>query len=266
MARTKKSENIEEIEKVEKAEKSEKVSAAKKRDFSVIELKKNPNIFKKSMEEYYNVIRTNILYSGEENRVIAITSTKENEGKTTTSLNVAISLANVGLRVLFIDADLRHSVLRGKIKYRKRIDGLTRFLSGLPIRNGLEIPTDIEGLDIVPAGHIPPNAPLLLENKAFGELLQGYKKIYDYVIIDTPPIGIVVDAFIIAKKADSVIYIVNSGEIKKKDILKNKQLLEKTGANYLGVILTKHKVEKSAYGYGYGYGYGNYPSENNSNN
>ena len=126
----------------------------------------------KKTEEYYNAIRTNIQFSGAQIKVIAISSVEAGEGKSTTSVNLAISFASVGLRTLLIDADTRNSVLSGTFKSNEPYKGLSNFLSGNADLNETICQTNISGLDVIASGPVPPNPTSLLQNDNFRHLIR----------------------------------------------------------------------------------------------
>ena len=218
-----------------------------------INLLTNKNIVDPKNEEYYNALRTNIQFLGKDKKVIVITSTSENEGKSTVSINLAISLAKLGLKTILVDADTRKSVMAGRFKFKNKISGLTNYLSGVSPIEDVIYETDIQHLNVIPAGQVPPNPTGLLQNKNFNIMIDVFKEYYDYIIIDTPPIGAVIDAAIIAKKCDGFITVVEVNKVKKKALERAKDQLEKAGSKFLGVIL--NKVEERDLGYG---GYGSY--------
>ncbi|MGX7097732.1 polysaccharide biosynthesis tyrosine autokinase [Gemella bergeri] len=223
----------------------------------------NERIVDSSIKEYYNALRTNVQFLGKDIKVIAITSTSENEGKSTVSINLAISLAELGLKTVLIDADTRKSVMAGRFKFKNKINGLTNYLSGSSPIEDIIYETDVNNLNIIPAGQVPPNPTGLLQNRNFNIMIDVFKEYYDYIIIDTPPIGAVVDAAIISRKCDGFAIVVESNKIKKKVLEKSKEQLEKVGSKFLGVILNKVDVKEVTYG-GYGAygGYGEYGKEN----
>ena len=218
-----------------------------------LELAKNKEKALKKSEEYYNALRTNIQLSGENIKVIAVTSVQSGEGKSTTSTNLAIAFARSGYNTLLIDADIRNSVMSGVFKTRDKITGLTDYLAGAAdLSNGL-CDTNVE------SGQISPNPTALLQSKNFGMMIDILRNHYDYIIIDTPPIGIVIDAAIIAQKCDASALVVESGNVKRKALQKAKGQLEQTGTPFLGVILNKYDTQLEKYGSYGNYGdYGNY--------
>lgn len=213
----------------------------------------------KSMEEYYNSIRTNIQFSGRDLKVITLTSAQPGEGKSTTSVNLAISFAKAGFRTLLIDADTRNSVMSGTFKSNERYQGLTSFLSGNAELSDVICDTSIDNLMILPAGQVPPNPTSLIQNDNFKSMIETVRGLYDYVIIDTPPLGLVIDAAILAHHSDASLLVVKAGADKRRTITKLKEQLEQSGSVFLGVILNKYDIHLDKYGsYGSYGGYGNY--------
>ena len=213
----------------------------------------------KSTEEYYNSIRTNIQFSGRDLKVITLTSAQPGEGKSTVSVNLAISFARAGFRTLLIDADTRNSVMSGTFKSNERYQGLTSFLSGNVELSDVICDTNIDNLMIIPAGQVPPNPTSLIQNDNFKTMIEIVRGLYDYVIIDTPPLGLVIDAAILAHHSDASLLVVKSGADKRRTVTKLKEQLEQSGAVFLGVILNKYDIHLDKYGsYGSYGGYGSY--------
>ena len=167
---------------------------------------KHVNIYRSQLEysenESYKSLRTNLFFCGEEKKTIAVTSCTPNEGKSTVSLNLAMSLADSGKKVLFIDADLRKSVLIGRTEVEEEIKGLSHFLSYQAAVDEVIFATNIPRFHIIYAGAVPPNPAELLGGTYFKQLLTAVRKLYDYVIIDTPPLGSVIDGAVIADECD----------------------------------------------------------------
>jgi len=190
----------------------------------------------KKAEEYYNALRTNIQLSGNNLQVISITSVKPGEGKSTTSTNIAWAFARAGYKTLLVDADIRNSVMSGVFKSREKITGLTEFLSGTTdLSHGL-CDTNVENLFVVQAGSISPNPTALLQSENFSTMIDTLRKYFDYIIVDTAPIGIVIDAAIITQKCDASVLVTAAGEANRKDVLKAKDQLEQT--NKVSMVLT----------------------------
>lgn len=210
------------------------------------------------LEEAYKTLRSNIQFSGSDVKVIGFTSSQPDEGKSSVSLNLAVSMAELGKKVMFIDGDLRKSVLLGRYRINKPIKGLTHYLSGLNGLNQIIYSANLDNLHLIFSGQIPPNPSELLNSRVFSELISDLRKEYDYIIIDTPPLGAVIDAAIIAQNCDGMILVVESKMISYKFAQKVKEQLDRSDTKILGVVL--NKVDMSDTGY-YGKYYGKYYGE-----
>lgn len=213
--------------------------------------------------EAFKTLRTNILFSGNDIKVITLTSSTPNEGKSSVSFELACSFAEADNKVLFVDADIRKSVLAGRYKVDGNAFGLTHYLTGQKKADEVLYHTDIDNMDIVFAGPVSPNPTELLSNDLFARLIASQRENYDYIIIDAPPLGSVIDAAIIARYVDGTLIVVESGAVSYKMVQHVKEQLEKGGSRILGVVLNKIDLERNAY-YGSYYGkyygkyYGNY--------
>ena len=210
-------------------------------------------------EEYYNALRTNIQLSGNNLKVISITSVKPGEGKSTTSTNIAWAFARAGYKTLLIDADIRNSVMSGVFKSREKITGLTEFLSGTTdLSQGL-CETNVENLFVIQAGSVSPNPTALLQSENFVTMIDTLRKYFDYIVVDTAPIGVVIDAAIITQQCDASVLVTAAGETNRRDVQKAKEQLEQTSKPFLGVVLNKLNTSVEKYGSYGAYGnYGNY--------
>ncbi|HEM5998101.1 TPA: tyrosine-protein kinase [Streptococcus suis] len=210
-------------------------------------------------EEYFNAIRTNIQLSGSDIKVVGITSVQSNEGKSTTAASLAMAYARTGYKTVLVDSDIRNSVMSGFFKPTAKITGLTDYLSGTTdLSQGL-CDTDIPNLTVIESGKVSPNPTALLQSKNFENLLATLRRYYDYVIVDCPPLGMVIDAAIIAQKCDAMVTVVEAGTVKRSAVKKVKEQLEQTGTPFLGIILNKYDFTTEKYGdYGNYGNYGNY--------
>lgn len=225
----------------------------------LLKLVKSKAAFAKQTEEYYNAIRTNIQFSGPNLNIIAVTSVQPGEGKSTTSTNIAISLASVGFKTLLIDADTRNSVLSGTFKSNEPYKGLSHFLAGNASWEETICDTSVPNLQVIPSGPVPPNPTSLLQNAIFVDLLATCREQYDYVIIDTPPIGLVIDPVIIAHYSDASLLVTAAGSIRRRFVAKAVEQLEQSGSQFLGVVLNKADLTRDSYG-----AYGSYGQETQS--
>ena len=211
-----------------------------------------------AMQEAYKTLRTNVLFSavGEECKTVLITSSLQGEAKSTTAVNLALSFAQNGNKVLLIDGDLRLPTVASKLD-RASSPGLTDVLVG-QVTVGEALVQMHNGLDFIPAGQLPPNPSELLGSTRMKRLLEGLAKRYEYIVIDTPPICTVADAAILSAYATGVILVVRQNVATKDSVSDAIQRLELAEAKIMGFVFTdvtneKLKSYKSSYGYGYGH-------------
>lgn len=216
---------------------------------------------KKLVDEAYRSIRTNLQFlpNHEKSNVIAITSSVSGEGKTTTTSNLAKIIAKANKSVVVLDLDLRKSSLHLDFNIPNTI-GISSYLSG---QNTLEEITNFveeDNVSVLTTGSLPPNPSELILSDKMKELIDILKAKYDYVIFDTPPVGLVTDAMILINYAD-ISFLVIKAFYTRKEFVKNLDRLSKEHKNNtFGLILNGVEIgEKYGYGYGsnYGYGYGN---------
>ena len=202
--------------------------------------------------EAYKTLRTNISFSGDDVKVIAFTSSVPNEGKSFVTFNLTASLAEDGKRVLYIDADIRKSVTVARYGVDIETKGLAHYLSGQAKLDDIIYETNIDNFDIIFTGQVAPNPSELLGNAYFKKLIETKRDDYDYIIIDCPPLGSVIDAAIVAKECDGAIIVIETDNASYKIVQRVKKQLEKSGVRILGAVL--NKVEMGGKGY-YGKGY-----------
>lgn len=204
--------------------------------------------------EGIKTLRSNLMFSGIEKRVFGITSCNASEGKSTTTFQLAASFAQLNKRVLLLDLDLRKSALAQKLGFSETDKGVSHFLSGLASLEEIIYQTDIPGMDIIYAGRLVPNAAELLAGQVFQDMLASLRKRYDYVIVDTPPLGQVIDCAVIAADLDGVIILIDTTNNSYRVEKRIQEQIEKAGGKVLGVVL--NKVDFSGkFGY-YGKAYG----------
>ena len=198
-------------------------------------------------EEAMKTLRTNIQFSGNGLKVIMLTSAMPDEGKSETSFQLAISMAQTEGRVLFIDADIRKSVLVSRFGGGQQIYGLTQYLTGQRPLGEVLYHTNLPNLDIIFSGPMAPNPAELLSEDAFSKLIAWARNEYDTIIIDTPPLGSVIDGAIIAQRCDGAILLVESGALSYRLVQKAKRQLERTGCRILGAVLNRVDMAGSGY-------------------
>ena len=199
-------------------------------------------------EEAYKVLRTNLQFCGQDVKVILITSCNENEGKSTVSLHLGKSFAELGKKVLVIDADMRKSVMAGRNTSVHRPCGLSEVLTGLRNLSDCIYPVFESNMNILFSGQYPPNPVELLNGKYFNALIEESRKLYDYIIIDTPPLGQVIDAAVIAKSCDGAVLVLGDPKIHYKDAQNVVETINKSGCRMLGVVRnSQRKTDRKAY-------------------
>ena len=206
-------------------------------------------------EEAIKTLRTNIQFTGKNVKTIMFTSCFPNEGKSDVTFQLCQEIGNMGKRVLLIDADIRKSAYVSRYRIKQKVNGLSQYLSGQLAKEFLIYQTNFLNVDIIFAGPMAPNPSELLEEPAFHELLTEIREYYDYIIIDTPPVGSVIDAAITAKESDGAVLVIESERVSYKVAQKVKEQMEKTGCKLLGVVLNKVNIEKNKYYGKYDYYY-----------
>ncbi|WP_317620579.1 CpsD/CapB family tyrosine-protein kinase [Priestia megaterium] len=229
-----------------KAQKNDKMLTLKRRLLA-------HNSPKDPVAEQYRTIRTNIQFSNvdQDIKTIVLTSSGAEEGKSTTSSNLATVYAQQGLNVLLIDADLRKPTSHYTFRLENHI-GLTNVLTRQSTLAQAVQESEIPHLSVLTSGPIPPNPSELLASAQMAELLKEMKKQFDMIIFDTPPILAVADAQILANQVDGTILVVSSGKTEKDAALKSKELLSNAKGKLLGIVLNNRKVEEGNYYYYYG--------------
>ena len=178
--------------------------------------KVNVTIEEKSygVREEIKTLRTNIQFCGDDKQVILMTSCLPGEGKTATSIELARSIAEMGSSVVLVDADMRKSVMVSRLKTSDVEKGLSHFLSGQCTLADALVATNIPKMHLLMSGPVVPNPTELLESQRFQGMIESMRKVYDYVIVDCPPLGLVVDAAIIARECDGAVLVVESAKTK----------------------------------------------------
>ena len=220
-------------------------------------------------DEAYKTLRTNLLFCGKSTKAVSFTSCLPNEGKTTVVFQLALSMAELGKKTLLIDADIRKSVLASRYQADQRTKGLSEYLSDQAELEECIYRSNLENLDVFFTGKTAPNPSELLSGEKFKQLIQKMKERYDYVLIDCPPLGNVIDAAVVSAATDGAILILESGNVNRKFASEVKNQLLRSGCKILGVVLNKVDIKgKGYYGYGYYskkykkyYGYGGYYGE-----
>lgn len=201
------------------------------------------------ISEAYRVMRTNLSFSTIDNKLesLVVTSSSPGEGKSTTSSNLAVTMAQTGKQVIIIDADLRRPTLHKAFQVSNN-QGLTTALldSHTPINRHLQ-DTNIPGLRIMASGPLPPNPAELLNSQRMGQVLEALKRSADLIIIDSPPVLTVADAAILAPQVDGCVVVVEVGKTRREALLEAQERLIKTGAHPLGVVMNFSRPGRGGY-------------------
>ena len=212
-----------------------------------------------SVIEAYRTIRTNFLFSVSKKdncKKVVFSSSMPRDGKTTTCVNLAISLSQTDVKILLIDCDLRKPRSH-KFFNLPNVPGLTNILGGFNSISESIAETQYRGLHFLPSGIIPPNPAELISGKHMENLMEELEKHYDYILLDSPPLGIVSDAMLLAKICDGIILVARQNITSHPDLTRVIKNLEFAEADILGIILNQVEVSKR-YGYGrYGKQYKN---------
>ncbi|TDM32440.1 polysaccharide biosynthesis tyrosine autokinase [Macrococcoides canis] len=200
---------------------------------------------KSTISEQYRMIRSNIMFSGIDNEIkkLVVTSAAPSAGKSTTAANIAVTYAQAGKNVLLIDGDLRKPTVQYTFE-TKNVFGLSNLITDqIGIEQAVQN-TQVENLSIMTSGPIPPNPSELLSSKRFKELMESFEQYFDMIIIDSPPVLAVTDAVIMSTIADGTIMVTNVETNNRVHLIKAKEVLQKSDANILGIVL--NNVEKSS--------------------
>jgi capsular exopolysaccharide synthesis family protein len=198
-------------------------------------------------QEAMKTLRTNLQFCGQDIRVIMLTSVGENEGKSTVALSLAQSFSDLGKKVLIIDADMRKSVMAGKNTTAKKPKGLSEVLNGLSKVENVICHVENSMVDVIFAGLYPPNPVELLSGKYFEYLVTTMRKEYDYIIVDTPPLGRVVDAAVIAQSCDGAVLLIGHNKVPYRDAQEVVNQIKKSNCKMLGVVRNNSTVNTHSY-------------------
>ncbi|HIX48463.1 MAG TPA: CpsD/CapB family tyrosine-protein kinase [Candidatus Mediterraneibacter caccavium] len=207
-------------------------------------------------EEAIKTLRTNIQFTGTEVKSIVITSCYPNEGKSDVVFQLALEIGKMGKKVLVLDADIRKSSYISRFQVKQKTAGLSQYLSGQSGLQDIVYSTNFRDVDIIFAGPAAPNPSELLAQESFASLVHTMRGKYDYVLVDTPPVGSLTDAAVVARQCDGAILVVESDLVSRRVALKAKQQLEMSGCHILGAVLNKVDIKKNKYYSKYSYYYG----------
>lgn len=204
-----------------------------------------------AMKEAYRTLRTNIRFAlqGEGCKKFCITSSSQGEGKSISMLNLAITFAETGHKVLLIDADMRRPAIN-RLLVEKASPGLSNVLAGLTDETEV-LRKDIRpNLDVIFSGDIPPNPAELLDSDRMKQLIEKLSKRYDYILVDTPPVNVVSDACVVADMLDGALLLARQGRSRKESLKRAVNNLNLAGVKLLGCVFNgvPHEI-KTIYSY-----------------
>lgn len=207
-----------------------------------LKFKKFPSV-SYPVNEAFNTLTTNLSFAGKDLKKIMLTSSHASEGKSFTSMNLLRKFAERGKQVVFVDADLRRSMINTTygVQFEKSgtAYGLSHYLAGIAEMDDIIYKTDIEGAKMIPVGRDLLNPIPLIVSGRFQELLDKLAEQFDYVIVDAAPVGVVIDAAEIAKFCDGILLVVNYNEVHRQELIDTKEQLEQTGCPILGTVLNQ---------------------------
>ena len=214
--------------------------------------------------EAFNSLRTNLDYLATTNKykTILVTSSGPWDGKSTVLINLAAAMANSGKRVILVDADFRKASLSTYLKISRSAPGITSVVAqDKPLQNVIVHKPELK-FDVLTVGALPPNPAELVGSTAMMNILQLLSALYDFVLVDSPPVSVVTDAAILSRLVDGVVLVARADETTKQALNVSKKNLEDVNANILGVVLNDFNPRAHAYGsdyrgyssYSYGYG------------
>ena len=218
---------------------------------------------KSAAAEAYRSLRTAVQFIGfdtDHPKVIQITSPTESEGKTTTVIDLAVTMASSGSRVAVVSCDLRRPGLHKFFKVSESL-GVSSILSGLEsVESVVVVSEDFPNLMCIPSGPIPPNPSELLGSPRLADLFESLRAINDVILVDSPPVLPVTDAIVIAQSVDFVVLIARAGQTHARAMARALELLANVDAPVKGVVLNALHSQPSGRGYGGYGGYGGYSS------
>ncbi len=214
-----------------------------------------------AQREAYSTLRTNLMFMSTEEKckTYVITSTSQGDGKSLNCINLAISFAQLDKKVLIIDADLRNPSMMKTLGLKNEKIGLSQYLAGIAKNINIQQIKQYGQLDVIDVGAIPPNPAELISSVRFADLLDELSKRYDFIFIDTSPVGVVTDALSIADNITGYVLVVRATDSKLTEEKKIVKAMEQIDAKISGFIYNAAQMKSGKYGrkkgYGYGYGY-----------
>lgn len=217
-----------------------------------------------SGKEALNSIATNLTFVGRHMNKFLLTSCAASEGKSSLTMELMLNLAQRGNSVVLVDADLRASFTMSRLKFDTEgaVNGLVHYLAGYCELDDVIYQTDVEGAYLIPIGDTVANPLPLLDSQDFSLMMDELSKKFDYVLVDAPPIGVVIDAAVAAKNCDGAVFVIEYGKRSRRDVSDAVSQLEQSGCPVIGCVINmvtvKSLAEKSYYKKYYGSHYDKY--------
>lgn len=212
--------------------------------------------------ESYHTIRTNIQFGGfnPHTKLLLVTSTHAGEGKTSTSINLAIVSAQAGRRVLVMDADFRNPQIHARLDMAPTGQGLCSVLSGEADPDSCLYPCEVPSLTVLPSGQTAASPAVLLSGKRFQQTLQHFRHTFDLVIIDSPPVLTVSDSLIMAPLVDGVVFVVDAQKTNRMSAQRAIAAITQVKGTVVGAVLNRIPKNEQRYYANIGVGQASYPS------
>ena len=193
-------------------------------------------------KEAINTLCTNLTFSGSDIRRIMLTSCQAHEGKSFLTLCIQRTLAQLGYRVVLVDADLRRSQIQSRYGMQIREGsgkGISHYLAGMCQLDHIIYETSISGAYMIPVGYEVSNSLALLSSPRFVRMLEQLQTKFDYVLVDAPPVGVIIDAAEIAKSCDGTVLVVKYNRVSRRELLEAKAQIDRTGCKILGAVVNE---------------------------
>ena len=197
--------------------------------------------------EALKTLRSNIQFLGAEYKTILFTSCYPNEGKSDVTFSLARELGAIGKKTLLLDADIRKSALRTRYGVTEDVKGLSEYLSGQATVADLLYETNYPNMHIAFAGHSAPNPSGLLGSQTFKSLFEALRDVYSYILVDTPPIGTVIDAAVVAQFVDGAVLVIESDAVSYRVAQRAVEQLRMSNCPVIGGVLNKVDTRKDKY-------------------
>lgn len=190
--------------------------------------------------EAINTLCTNLTFAGEEKRIIEVTSCQAHEGKSFISLCIQRTLAKLGRKTILVDMDLRKSQYKSRYALTVREGsgyGVTHYLAGMCPLTDVVYATDVQNAYMIPVGQTVSNSLALLNSSRVSRMFKQLQEQFDFVIVDAPPVGVIIDAAEIAKSCNAAVFVIKYNQVSRKELADAKEQIQRSGCEVLGAVL-----------------------------